>query len=82
MTATHTDYASEEIGIDGPTGIHREVVEAVALDRGGNVVAGPGLVAKIAGRKYRRSVRIVPTMLGGIVESADVVISGHTTPAK
>jgi hypothetical protein len=82
MTATHTDYASEEIGRDGPTGVFREVVMAVAMDHGGNVLAGPGPVARIAARKFRRPVRIVPTVLGGLVGSADTLTEGHTTPKE
>jgi hypothetical protein len=80
MTAIHTDYASEEIGRDGPTGVLREVVDAVAMDAGDNVLAGPGPVARIAARKFRRPVRIVPVVLGGVVASADTVVEGHTTP--
>ena len=79
MNATniHTDYASEECTKEGPTGRFREVVEAVAQDYGGNIVAGPGPVDRIAGRKYRQPGRIVPTILGGEVASADSLTSGH-----
>jgi hypothetical protein len=76
----HCDYASEEISTDGPTGRFREVIEAVVTDYGGNVLAGPGPVAKIASRKFRVPVRITPTTLGVEVASADVLIGGHTTP--
>lgn len=76
-TNLHCDYASEIVTATGPTGRFREVVEAVALDFGGNVVAGPGRVEKIATRKYRRPVRIVPTVLGVEVSSADALTHPH-----
>ena len=78
MTAIHCDYASEEISETGPTGIFREVIEAVVTDYGGNVLAGPGPVAKVASRKFRIPTRITPTILGIEVSSADALIGGHT----
>lgn len=81
MTTTthlHCDYASEIMAATGPTGRFREVIQAVALDFGGNVVAGPGRVEKIASRKFRIPVRIIPTTLGVEVASADSLVHPHT----
>ena len=73
------DYASEEFSVGGPTGRFREVIEAVATDHGGNVLAGPGPVAKVAkaAKKFRIPVRLTPTALGDLVDYADVLTDPH-----
>jgi len=80
-TENHVDFASEQFTNDGPTGKFREVIEACAVDYGGNLIAGPGPVAKVAAkaRKFRVPVRLVPTILGGECHSADTLIQLHVT---
>ena len=74
----HCEYASEEISEYGSTGRFREVIEAVAMDFGGNILAGPGRVERIAARKFRVPVRIVPTIMGVVAVSANNLVHGHT----